>query len=100
MQGAEAREYELVYILQPELNDDSINSFDTRLCDAIAAQGGADIVTEAWGKRNLAYPIKRYFEGYYILHRFQMPSNGTEEVERVLRFSEDVVRYLLMRSED
>lgn len=100
MQGAEAREYELVYILQPELNDDSINSFDTRLCDAITTQGGSDIVTEAWGKRNLAYPIKRYFEGYYILHRFQMPSSGTDEVERVLRFSEDVVRYLLMRSDD
>ncbi len=100
MDGANERQYELVYILQPQLDEAGINSFDGRLCDTIVAQGGSDIATEVWGKRTLAYPIERYYEGYYILHRFQMPPTGTEEVERLLRFSEDVMRHLLMRKDD
>lgn len=100
MDGANERQYELVYILQPQLDEAGINSFDGRLCDTIVAQGGSDIATEVWGKRTLAYSIERYYEGYYILHRFQMPPAGTEEVERLLRFSEDVMRHLLMRKDD
>lgn len=100
MDGANERQYELVYILQPQLDEAGINSFDTRLCDVIAAQGGSDIATEMWGKRTLAYPINRKYEGYYILHRFQMPGAGAEEIDRLLRFNEDVVRYLLMRKDD
>ena len=89
-----------MYILQPQLDDNGVNGFDGRLCDVITAQGGSEIVTEPWGKRTLAYPIDRNFEGYYILHRFQMPPAGTDEVDRLLRYSEDVMRYLLMRKDD
>lgn len=100
MDGANARQYELVYVLQPKLDENGVNSFDGRVCDVIAAQGGSDIATELWGKRTLAYAIDRYFEGFYILHRFQMPPSGAEEVDRTLRYSEDVMRYLLMRKDD
>ena len=100
MNGADSRQYELVYILQPQLDENGVNSFDTRLVDVISAQGGAEIATEAWGKRTLAYPINRNYEGHYILHRFQMPPTGAEEVDRTLRYSEDVMRYLLMRKDD
>ena len=100
MDGANVRQYELVYVLQPQLDESGVNGFDGRVCDVITAQGGSDIVTEVWGKRTLAYPINRFYEGIYILHRFQMPPAGADEVERLLRFSEDVLRYLLMRKDD
>ena len=100
MNGADLREYELVYVLQPGLDDAALQGFEKRMADLSASQGGTDIVTEPWGKRNLAYPIERYFEGYYILQRFAMPPSGTEEVDRRLRFSEDVIRYLLMRKDE
>ena len=100
MNGADTREYELVYVLQPGLDDTAIQGFDKRVADLIAAQGGTDIVTEPWGRRNLAYPINRYFEGYYILHRFAMPPSGADEVDRTLRYAEDVIRYLLMRQDE
>ena len=100
MNGADLREYELVYVLQPGLDDTAIQGFEKRIADLITSQGGTDVVTEPWGKRNLAYPIERYFEGYYILQRFLMPPTGTEEVDRRLRFSEDVIRYLLMRTDE
>lgn len=100
MDGANVRQYELVYVLQPQLDENGVNSFDGRVCEVITTQGGSDIATEVWGKRTLAYPINRFFEGIYILHRFQMPPAGADEVERTLRFSEDVLRYLLMRKDD
>ena len=100
MNGAELREYELVYALQPAMDDTAITSFEKRVADVISSQGGQDIVTEPWGKRTLAYPIKRYYEAYYILQRFAMPPTGADEVERTLRFSEDVVRYLLFRTDE
>ncbi len=99
MNGANERQYELVYILQPQLDESGVNSFDSRLQDVIAAQGGSEIATEVWGKRTLAYPIERHFEGHYILHRFQMPAAGADEIDRTLRYSEDVMRYLLMRKD-
>jgi small subunit ribosomal protein S6 len=100
MDGADIRQYELVYVLQPQLDESGVNNFDGRVCAVITTQGGSDIATEVWGKRTLAYPINRFYEGVYILHRFQMPPTGAEEVERTLRYSEDVMRYLLMRKDD
>ncbi len=63
MNGADARQYELVYVLQPQLDENGLNSVDGRVCDIITAQGGSDIATEVWGKRTLAYPINRFYEG-------------------------------------
>jgi small subunit ribosomal protein S6 len=100
MIGADFRDYELVFVLQPGLDDAAIQNFEKRMADVIAGQGGKDIVTEPWGKRNLAYPINRYYEGFYILQRFAMPPSGTDEVDRTLRYSEDVIRYLLMRQDE
>ena len=100
MNGADYRDYELVFVLQPRLDEAAIQGFEKRMADLIASQGGKDIVTEPWGKRNLAYPIDRYFEGYYILQRFAMPPSGADELDRTLRYSEDVIRYLLMRQDE
>jgi small subunit ribosomal protein S6 len=100
MSEADYRDYELVFVLQPSLDEAAIQGFEKRMTDIITGQGGKDIVTEPWGKRNLAYPIKRYFEGFYFLQRFAMPPSGADEVDRVMRYSEDVIRYLLMRQDE
>ena len=100
MNGADLREYELVYVLRPGLEEASIQGFEKRVADVITSQGGTDVTIEPWGKRTLAYPIGRYYEGFYVLHRFAMPPSGAEEVDRTLRFSEDVIRYMLMRDDE
>jgi small subunit ribosomal protein S6 len=87
-------------VLQPSLDEAAIQGNEKRIADIIAGQGGKDIVTEPWGKRNLAYPIDRHYEGYYILQRFAMPPSGADEVDRAMRYSEDVIRYLLMRQDE
>jgi small subunit ribosomal protein S6 len=97
---AEVREYELVYVLQSELDDEGVRGFNDRLNQVIEGQSGTVTTTEMWGRRTLAYPIGKSFEGYYILERFQMDPAGAAEVDRLLRFNESVLRYLLIRTDE
>lgn len=92
------REYELVFVLQASMDEEGVRDFTDRLTQVIAGQTGSIVATEIWGRRTLAYPIGKNFEGIYILERFQMLPSGTDEVERFLRFNENVLRYLLIRS--
>jgi small subunit ribosomal protein S6 len=94
----EQREYELVYVLQGALDEEGVRDFNERLNQVITTQSGAVTSIEIWGRRTLAYPIGKNFEGHYILERFQMPPAGAAEVDRLLRFNENVIRYLLIRS--
>ena len=100
MENSEQREYELVYILQPDMDEAAVLGLNERVGQVVAGQNGAVVTTEMWGRRTLAYPIKRYFEGHYILSRLQMDPAGATEVERLLRFNESVLRYLLIRTDD
>lgn len=94
------RDYELVYILQPEISEEAILGLNERLSQVVTDQQGVMTTTELWGRRTLAYPINKMFEGHYVLHRFQMAPGGTSEIDRLLRFNEDVVRYLLVRTDE
>lgn len=92
--------YELVYVLQPDANQETTTDFQNRLAQLIIDQQGEVTATEVWGKRNLAYEIDKFGTGYYVLNRFNMRPSGSEEVERMLRLNENVLRYLLMRDDD
>lgn len=92
------REYELVYVLLGNLDDDGVRGFNERLSQVISGQTGTVNSTEIWGRRTLAYPIGKNFDGIYVLQRFHMLPAGTEEVDRFLRFNENVIRYLLIRN--
>ena len=92
------REYELVFVLVGNMDDESVRNFNERLHQVIGAQSGTVNSTEIWGRRTLAYPIGKNYDGIYILDRFQMLPSGAEELDRHLRFNENVIRYLLIRT--
>ena len=92
-------EYEVVLVARPNLGEDGLAALTERLTAAIAAQSGEVTATDLWGKRQLAYPIAKFFEGVYMLHRVAMPPQATAEVDRLLRFNEDVLRYLIVRTD-
>jgi small subunit ribosomal protein S6 len=94
------REYELVFVLVGNLDDEAVRNVNERLNQVITSQSGTVNATEIWGRRTLAYPIGKNFDGIYILERFQMPPSGVEEVERHLRFNENVIRHLLIRTDE
>ena len=100
MSGKDRHEYELVYILQPEMSEENITSFNERVSSIITTQDGELMTVDLWGKRALAYPIKNNFEGHYVLQRFQMAPYGTDELERLMRFSDDALRYMVIRTDE
>ncbi|MGL4648717.1 MAG: 30S ribosomal protein S6 [Caldilineaceae bacterium] len=93
-------EYEIVFIAKPTLGDDGVAALNDRFAAVITGQGGEVTTTELWGKRTLAYPIEKFFEGFYILSRVALPPKGTIEVDRMLRLNEDVLRHLIVRTDE
>ncbi len=98
--NATAHEYEVVYVGQSGLDDEGVKALNERFAQTVANYGGQVSSTEPWGRRNLAYPIKKHFSGHYVLQRFQMPAEGAHEVDRFLRLNEDVIRYLIVRTDE
>ena len=93
------RLYELTYIVRPDMDDEAVAAVAARLEQTITANGGTVLKTENWGKRRLAYPIRRYSEGHYILLHAELTDKAIREAERQIKISEDIIRHLLVRVE-
>ena len=89
--------YEMVFIVRPESEEDKLEATVENIGRFITGKGGVVSEVERWGKRRLAYPIKQYEEGHYVLTRFQMKPEYNKELETSLRISEDVIRHLLIK---
>jgi small subunit ribosomal protein S6 len=91
------RDYELVVIINPEVADEGIGSLMDNISRLITQKGGTVDELDRWGKRKLAYPIKHFFEGNYVLVRCKMNPESGKGLEASLRISEEVLRHLLVR---
>lgn len=89
--------YELIYILRPNLEEERLETVVQRVGQAVAAAGGQVAQEERWGKRRLAYPIRHFQEGTYILNRLEMESRQVSSLERSLRLWDEVLRHLIVR---
>jgi len=89
------REYEIVFIVHPDLDETATNEVVERVKTWITeAEGSVDKV-DPWGKRKLAYPIRKQTEGQYFLFKAHMNPAFVAEMERNLRFQEPVIRFLI-----
>ena len=91
------QDYELVYIIQPDLEEESIESKIDDISQFINSNNGAISEVERWGKKKLAYPIKHFLEGSYVLTRFTISPTRCKELEANLKISEDILRHLLIK---
>jgi small subunit ribosomal protein S6 len=89
-------EYELLYIVSPRVPADDVANAIERVNALVTAQGGEVLSVDNWGRRRLAYPIRQYFEGTYVLTTLKMPPTGAVAIESGLRLSEEVIRHLLI----
>ena len=87
------RPYEAVYVFDSTLEDAAITDKLTRFHKLLGDPG--DLAVDLWGRRQLAYPIKRKDTGYYVIARFSADPPVLPEYERALKLDEGVVRYLL-----
>jgi small subunit ribosomal protein S6 len=91
------RDYELIFIVQPELDDEGLNAVVERVEAIIKGQGGEVSKTDPWGKRRLAYPIRRYQEGYYVRMEARLQPDSVREIEHDFGLTEDLLRHLFVR---
>jgi small subunit ribosomal protein S6 len=96
-EDTKSQEYELVYILNPEMSDESLETSVNNMTQFITGREGVVDGVDKWGKKKLAYPIKHFLEGNYILTKFKMSPKRCKELEANLRISEDVIRHLLIK---
>jgi small subunit ribosomal protein S6 len=93
------RNYELMCVLNPDLDESGLEAQYERVKTLIANRGGEVVSFEPWGKRRLAYPVQRFGDGIYSVTRFKMEPEETEALDRGLRLTESVIRHLIVRPE-
>ena len=91
------RDYEVLYIVRADLDDDKVQDAVKRVNTLIERSGGTIERTNLWGKRKLAYEVKHQKEGSYVLQDFQLEPNRVPELESSLKITEEVLRHLIVR---
>lgn len=95
-----AREYETTFIINPEATTASIEQITGRITDAIDKLDGKLLRAENWGKRRLAYPVRKNNKGYYLYLKYLGYSDLVHEIERNLRMLEPVIKYLTVKIDE
>lgn len=91
------RDYEILYIVRPELDEDQLGQAMKSVDTLIANLGGATQKTDVWGRRRLAYEVGHLREGQYVLTDFQIEPARVPELEATLKISDTVFRHLVTR---
>jgi small subunit ribosomal protein S6 len=89
------RNYEVAFIAHPDLNEEALTGLIDRVKGWIATAGGVVGEVDLWGRRRLAYTIRRQTEGQYVFVPAQLPPNAAREVERNLRLTEPIMRFMI-----
>ena len=89
------RTYELVFIVHPDLDENAFNDLVKKVQGWVVDGGGEVSKTDLWGKRRMAYPIRKQKQGQYMLFQVNMAPNTGAILERNLRFQEPILRFLL-----
>ena len=94
------RDYELTLVLTPRTAEEGESAAKEKLEEYVVQRGGMVSEVDHWGKRKLAYPIRKFMEGDYILGRVQLDPDAIPELEATLELSDEVLRYLLIRTDN
>jgi small subunit ribosomal protein S6 len=90
------RDYELTVILSPDIAEEDVQAAIDRVHNGITSRGGEVVSVDAWGRRRLAYPIKRKLEGSYFISQIRLEPDREREFEQALNISEEVLRHLVV----
>lgn len=97
------RIYEVIFILRPDLPEEEIEQVTEHVKTTITSGGGTIDKVDTWGKRKLAYRVRRNSEGYYVLVQYSVETANAgvaKEVERRLRVSDPVIKFLTVRIDE
>jgi small subunit ribosomal protein S6 len=94
------RIYEELFIVRPDATDEEVDPLIEQLKNVITSAGGTVDKTDKWGVRKLAYRVMKYNEGQYILLQFTAEATTVKELERRLRVSDSVIKFITVRIDE
>ncbi len=94
------REYELTIIVDPNTDEEGVTGIVEKVSEQVKGLGGEVASVNVWGRRTLAYPIDRHKEGTYVLFDLKMQPQTIVELERVIKLTEQIIRYMLIAKEE
>lgn len=90
--------YEGLFIIKPDLKEEEVKSVFKAITDSMTKSGGSVNKEESWGKKQLAYPIKKFKEGYYYKVDFSAPADAISKLENAYKLSsETIIRTMITR---
>lgn len=98
--GMYLRKYEVFFIVDPDLSDDETRDLESKLKDIVFREGGQVLTYTSWGKRKLAYPVKKRDRGHYFLMEIAAGPRLPSELERNMRIDERVLKFITVKLED
>ena len=90
------RDYELVLILKPDLKEKDLKAEQAEVEKLLLDLGGKIVKKDVWGLKNLAYPIKKFNQGFYVKLNVEMPQDKVGEWDEKIKLNEKIIRYLLI----
>ena len=94
------RIYEEMFILKPDVTEEDMEAVIEQVRSIVTASGGTVDKVDKWGKRRLAYKVRKYSEGIYVLIVFSANADAVKEIERRLRVSDPVIKFLTVRIDE
>lgn len=94
------RNYELMYIVKPDLDEEKTAAVIEKFSALITNNAGEITSVDKWGKRRLAYEIRDYREGIYILVNFKGEAGTAQELDRVMKISDEILRFMILSKEE
>jgi small subunit ribosomal protein S6 len=91
--------YEVMFIIRPDLEEADAKAVAARMEQVAQFAGGQDLKTEWLGKKRLAYEVRKFKDGYYALINFTGEAAVSTELERIMKISDSVIRFLTTRVE-
>lgn len=96
-----AKDYEMMVVLSGDVDAEQVPERIEGLRSLLSDNGGTVTEVIDWGRRRLAYPIRKNFEGHYVITEFSSEDGaGNAEVERTLRIDDSVLRHLIIRKDN
>lgn len=100
MAEAKLRKYECVFVVRPNLDDDSVDRTVNTVEEFIKAQGATIMSTDKKGRRRLAYEVNKMRDGFYVMTRFEGKPESVAPIKRMMTLSEEIIRSLIVNLEE
>jgi small subunit ribosomal protein S6 len=94
------RQYELIFIVQPDLDEETTQGIVDRVNSLITDNGGKVLKTDLWGTKSLAYEIQNFRDGYYVFMEVEMEPEYGSQLTQTLRYIEPIIRHIIVKKDD